>query len=222
VGRRLHNASLSGLLGCQPLDICFSLQMVAEIGLDYHSTWGIAQADIKQYYDAIAPLQAVHAFCDVGADWDDARACLRLHMMPRIVLQLMNAACPMERRVIGVMTGSRAASLIAILPVWDAICCCRGCCHTCLQMMTPTPPSKGRLFDRAVASLVLYRAPRWSWTQVAEDLLNRQQMRMMCVLCKIKFRTEETWKHFSRRRMECSFLLGINMWGKAWAKKAAS
>jgi hypothetical protein len=109
---------LSGVPGSQPMDICYGVQILTEIGLDFRSRWSFAQSDVRQYYDKIEPIAMVSGL--MGACLEVSKACLCLRMMPRVSLRHDGIERSVNKEVIGFMTGCRTAALLAIVPVWDA------------------------------------------------------------------------------------------------------
>jgi hypothetical protein len=68
----LRSRILAGLPGAQPMDVCFSMQILTEVRADNCDRWSIARSDIKQYYDQINPRAMIKALVWVGVDKRDA------------------------------------------------------------------------------------------------------------------------------------------------------
>ena len=107
-----------GTKGTQTGDIAFSFFLAVEKGLDRGSQIGIAQCDLKQYFDFV-PIGRVsqHMVRHMGVPLGLARAALLLHIGPRIVLCVGAAACELPARTRGVTTGSASAALISRIPI---------------------------------------------------------------------------------------------------------
>jgi hypothetical protein len=101
------------------MDICYGVQILTEIGLDYGSKWSFAQSDVRQYYNSIEPIAIVSGLVAMGACPEVSKACLRLRMMPRVSLRHDGIERSLNERVVGLMTGCRTAAVLAIVPVWD-------------------------------------------------------------------------------------------------------
>jgi hypothetical protein len=82
--------------------------------------------------------------------------------------------------------------------------------------------SKGTLFSRAVASVVEYRMPRWSWTAEAVAIFILQQGRMLATMVGARKTQEETWRQWMTRRRQLIGAMKTQAWDSLWAKRTAS
>jgi hypothetical protein len=102
--------------GFQPMDILAQLQYLQELSLDNSSKFAWAQADVKQYFDNIQPLNLCRVMVEIGIDIPDILLMLKLHMLPQLNLVLGDWQLQIDHRTVGVLTGSRTASLWQCCP----------------------------------------------------------------------------------------------------------
>jgi hypothetical protein len=286
--------------GCQPMDIVSALQMTTELGMDNESRYAWAQVDVRQYYNNISPALLLKQLLHIGVPAQDCSLVVRLHALPHIGIAVDEWVSFIEHRDVGVLTGSRSASWLAILPIadaiirsraalaengisfhgprfvqqagwegaatgfdfefhkwvlrlllwrsWKMVCTDGGTCalrtavksscaledvtrisatctvslalgHVistdgdCLACYTRTLracwcalwanykascrtiglKAKGRFFERAISSRLLYRAPRWQWSATVSSSLVKEQVRMIATLCRWRPLPAESW-----------------------------
>jgi hypothetical protein len=111
---------LSAFPGHQHLEIVQALQLSLELGTDSGS-WRVCQADVKQYYDHINPLILLQRLGDIGLDRALAITCIGLHSMPNVSLALDGVCVQLPQRAKGLLTGSKSAALLAVVPILDVL-----------------------------------------------------------------------------------------------------
>jgi hypothetical protein len=113
---------LGPLPGYQTMDIAYPLQVIAELCVDSRSTFSIAQSDIQQFYDWVHPTPLLQMLIDIGVSSTLALATMRLQLLPPVTLCLHAFQVELPSRVRGLLTGSRTAALLSLLPVAGAVC----------------------------------------------------------------------------------------------------
>ena len=105
----------------QPLDIAHGLSLGLERGLDDHSNLGIAQADIRQYYDSLNVLQLALWLHHEGLSKAWAAAIVRMQMLPALTLCTGDCKSTVAVRSNGSLTGSRVAGALGRIPVMSVV-----------------------------------------------------------------------------------------------------
>jgi hypothetical protein len=103
------------------MEIADALQLFIEIGLDGKSEYSICSSDFKQHYDYKRPDLLLNMMNKMGIKRDVAALAIKLHLTPIVTLHLDDFAEQLPPRSRGVLTGSKSASLLATLPIIDAI-----------------------------------------------------------------------------------------------------
>ena len=120
---------ISGVLPCppscfegavkytQPLDIAHGLAQAIERGLDNRSHVGIAQADIRSYYDSLNVPALAWWLHEEGMAIAWASAIARLQLAPTLYLRVGHEKACIDTRAHGSLTGSRVAGALGRIPV---------------------------------------------------------------------------------------------------------
>jgi len=93
--------------------------------MDLHSIGGIAQADIRKFYDSIDLNLVCEWLLDNGCDCDLVGSIARLAVCPRVRLRVCDNMFEVGERHIGVYTGSRLAGALGRIPILDAFDKCK-------------------------------------------------------------------------------------------------
>lgn len=118
--RKVSHCILGGSKGSQPQDVSFAALQVLEKGRDRHDEGSVAQADILQFHDRVPWGYSLKAMLDRGIPAAWARATLRIHRAPRVIMKLGGAKTRILERSCGVLTGAKSAGLVARLSVEDS------------------------------------------------------------------------------------------------------
>jgi hypothetical protein len=97
--------------------VVYSIQIALELAADNLGAGSIGQADIRQYNDFLHPTMLLDKLMGVGVDPAIAMACIKFH----VTLALGDLATQLQPRSRGVLTGSRTAALVAVLPIVDVL-----------------------------------------------------------------------------------------------------
>ena len=103
----------------QILDLTFSAAMHIEKSLDCHGRGAVAQADVRQFYDHLCPIQLFHWIRRQQHYSNLAAALLRLHTLPLLELSVGSCSHRIDARTLGVFTGTRSAGVAARIPLLD-------------------------------------------------------------------------------------------------------
>ena len=114
-----------GFLECakskrQVMDIAFPASLLIEKGLDIGSELCLAQADVKQYYDHLRPLQILRWMLQRNMPRELAFSLFRFQLCPEVHLRVGSETTHLRNRCIGSLTGSRSASAAGRIPLLDA------------------------------------------------------------------------------------------------------
>jgi hypothetical protein len=112
-------AIMGGSGGLREMDLLQPAQFFLEMSADNGSAWSMASGDIQQYYDLVPPLSVMDSFRGLGFDTCLAAFAARLHVTPTVTLQAEEHEYFVSRRIRGLLTGSRSAALVALLPLVD-------------------------------------------------------------------------------------------------------
>ena len=97
------------------------MQLTTEKGLDTHSAGAVATCDIRRYYDSLDPLLVTRFLVSKGCPWQTAICCLKLQMLPKVILNLLGRSPCVGSRCTGALTGSRTAGGLGTVPICDVL-----------------------------------------------------------------------------------------------------
>jgi hypothetical protein len=129
-----RSSILAGLPGSQVMDIMATCQFFQELNCDDGSRWSLATADIQQCYDSICPAALARSLIGHGISPAVAMFAARLHVAPIILLCHAHMEVPIHRCIRGLLTGSKSASVLAMLPVLDVADCSQLILKDCIPL----------------------------------------------------------------------------------------
>ena len=113
------------LIGARPktqtLDISLGVRLAVERMMDSHSAGGVAQADIRSYYDALPLKEIVLDATARGLEESTAGAALALQYLPSVQFRVGSEERHIAWRTTGSLTGSRLAGALGRWPVETAV-----------------------------------------------------------------------------------------------------
>ena len=109
-----HGVHIGARLGTQAWEISHALQLVIEGGLDTANGSAIGQSDIKSYFDSLPIMKIALWLVEHGAPPEDVAAKIRFLMRLHVG---DGASFALHGRTIGGLTGTRAALVLARIPV---------------------------------------------------------------------------------------------------------
>ena len=116
----------------QPLDIAFGCQIMVEKALDMESCGGLAQFDIRQFYDSLPLVRLYQYLLELGVDTCLVKAAMFHQLLPKLVVQLssvtstsMDESSVVRHRATGGLTGSRTAGSLAKFIIACMMTSCR-------------------------------------------------------------------------------------------------
>ena len=98
----------------------FPIVLAIEKGLDHFDEAAAAVADVRAFYDSLSPLLIARWLLDRGVPDILCGAFLRIHVIPRIRVQLDKTVFFLRARACGLLTGTRTANVAARIPIADA------------------------------------------------------------------------------------------------------
>eukprot|EP00928_Gymnodinium_smaydae_P021212 TRINITY_DN18258_c1_g1_i1.p1 TRINITY_DN18258_c1_g1~~TRINITY_DN18258_c1_g1_i1.p1 ORF type:complete len:557 (+),score=32.02 TRINITY_DN18258_c1_g1_i1:406-2076(+) len=110
-----------GIPGTQCMDIAFAGQLVTERTLDSKGEGGIAQADIKRFYDSIDVLRVGSCLLQNGVHPFIVFIIVAFQVCPAIQIRRGSRVATIGVRLLGALTGSRTAGICGRIVVADAI-----------------------------------------------------------------------------------------------------
>ena len=105
-----------GSRGSQTQDITFTMAQVLEKARDRHDAGAIAQADIEKFHDHVPWGFTLKGLLSRGISEAWARAALRLHRCPRVVLRVGHSLTRTLERTRSVLTGSASSGMLPKFP----------------------------------------------------------------------------------------------------------
>ena len=105
--------------GRQIMDLIIPLAQILEKGADTQGKAAIGQSDMKKCYDHIRPIRVFRWCQRQGIDSALSSAFLRLHSCTNLDINVGDAAFFIQRRCIGVLTGTRIAAVAGRIPILD-------------------------------------------------------------------------------------------------------
>ena len=103
------------------LQIVHGIGLALEKGQDQQGACACAQADIKSFYDDL-PMPLLRAYMvGLGIPIGFVAVCLRLQLIPTIMLGVVGTEITMQRRTKGGVTGRRVARVLSRIRIYDMI-----------------------------------------------------------------------------------------------------
>jgi len=112
---------VAGLPGTQAQDIVHSVGLALEQGQDLNGACGVAQADIRTFYDKLPMLPLALFLVSVGVPASFVAVCLRVQLVPVIQLSVLGVAFCIKNRTKGGITGTRLAGALGRIPIYELI-----------------------------------------------------------------------------------------------------
>ena len=110
-----------GLRGTQPLDIAAGVGLMCEKGLDDHSHFSCAQADVATFYDSLSPVAIITYLLQWRVRSDLLLACVLHQLIMPLMLVFGDVLVGLGNRTRGSLTGSRVAGVLGHIVIVDVM-----------------------------------------------------------------------------------------------------
>ena len=127
--------------GCQCLDVTAGVSLALEKSMDDGCRTCAAQADIKQYYDSLQPLQIAKFLLAAGCPAWIATACVWMQTLTPVQFLFDHIRSPLPARLTGTLTGTRTAGMLGETVMLDILLAA-----TADRLFRPLQLSDERLF----------------------------------------------------------------------------